>query len=90
MCKIKSGVPILDPSAGKGDLLDRCKTIEGTLTETWKNISTLEDWVCESEFFKIRFFKKGTLHLTFLDEWLWKEFNYQAAKGKNWLPDGDR
>lgn len=40
-----------------------------------------------SEFFELRWYKKETLHLTFLDEALWKRFNITACKGKNWLPD---
>ncbi len=39
-----------------------------------------------SEFFDFRCFKKGTVHLTFKDEWLWAEFNQRACKSKNWLP----
>ncbi len=41
----------------------------------------------ESEFFYLRCFKKGTLHLRFKDEKLWAEFNLRACRGKNWLPD---
>lgn len=41
-----------------------------------------------SEFFTIRFYKKGTVHLTFTDKELWQEFNIQAAQGKGWLGDG--
>lgn len=39
----------------------------------------------ESEYFDIRFFKKGTVHLVFKDEKLWEKFNLTAAKGKRWL-----
>lgn len=42
------------------------------------------DWL-ESEFFKIKCFKKGTLHIVFKDEWLWAEFNQRACIGKKWL-----
>jgi hypothetical protein len=42
---------------------------------------------CSSQFFKLEFFKKGTLHLTFKSEKLWERFNLAAAKGKMWLPD---
>jgi hypothetical protein len=44
------------------------------------------DNVCESKFFKIRFFKKGTIHLEFLDSRLHEEFNLRACAGKQWLP----
>ena len=39
----------------------------------------------ESEFFEFKLFKKGTLHIKFKDEWIWKQFNLQACKAKNWL-----
>jgi hypothetical protein len=50
-----------------------------------------EGWgaACTSEFFSIKFYKKGTAHLTFLRKTLLDDFNRAAAKGKNWLP-GDR
>ena len=39
----------------------------------------------DSEFFEFKMFKKGTLHLKFKSEDLWKKFNITACKGKNWL-----
>lgn len=39
-----------------------------------------------STFFEITLYKKGTIHLRFLDENLLRKFNYVAAKEKNWLP----
>lgn len=47
------------------------------------------DGTCESRFFKMRFFKKGTLHIEFKDEWLWQEFNMRACADKNWLPEAE-
>lgn len=38
-----------------------------------------------SEFFRIRIYKKGTMHLHFLDETLWRDFNRKVAQGKNWM-----
>ncbi|MFH1320601.1 MAG: hypothetical protein ABII90_08110, partial [Bacteroidota bacterium] len=35
----------------------------------------------------MKFWKKGTLHMTFKDEKVWEQFNIMAAKGKNWLPE---
>ena len=35
-------------------------------------------------FFKIRGFKKGTMHFTFRDEKLWYQFNTAVAKIKGW------
>ena len=41
----------------------------------------------ESEFFgPIRYYKKGTVHLSFKDERLLSRFNQAAARGKKWLP----
>lgn len=48
------------------------------------------DNTTESEFFEIKIFKKGTMHLKFKDERLWKEFNLRACADKNWLPDEER
>lgn len=42
--------------------------------------------VVYSTYWRCRFFKKGTVHLWFRDDYLWQEFNLMAAKGKNWLP----
>ncbi len=39
----------------------------------------------ESEFFHIKFWMKGTVHLTFKDDELWTKFNVTASKGKNWI-----
>lgn len=39
-----------------------------------------------SKFFKVDFFKKGSCHLTFLDEELLKKFNIFGALQKGWLP----
>lgn len=39
-----------------------------------------------STFFKISAFKKGTIHLEFLDDNILRRFNVTACKGKGWLP----
>ena len=41
--------------------------------------------VAESTFFRIKYFKKGTIHLEFKDEALWARFNVSACEGKNWI-----
>lgn len=38
-----------------------------------------------STFFEMRMYKKGTLHIDFLDQDLLAEFNRVAAEGKNWI-----
>ena len=39
-----------------------------------------------STYFEISAFKKGTIHLTFLNEDIQRRFNITACKGKGWLP----
>ena len=39
-----------------------------------------------STFFQFKAHKKGTLHLTFLDENILRRFNVAACRGKGWLP----
>lgn len=41
-----------------------------------------------SEFFEIKWYKKGTAHFKFRDMTLWQDFNVMACRGKNWLPPG--
>lgn len=43
------------------------------------------EWT-DSEFFKFKLYKKGTLHMQFKDNFIHKQFNLMACKGKNWLP----
>lgn len=45
-----------------------------------------QDNTAESEYFLIRYWKKGTVHLYFKDEDLWARFNQEGARGKGWLP----
>ncbi len=39
----------------------------------------------DSTYFKVKFWKKGTVHLEFKDAELWQKFNITAAKGRMWL-----
>lgn len=39
-----------------------------------------------STYFKITAHKKGTIHLTFLNDDVLRRFNVAACKGKKWLP----
>lgn len=63
----------------------------------FENIVTLEkalessfgtpiEGTAESEFFTIRYYKKGTGHFTFKDESLRERFCIEYAKDKKWLP----
>ena len=42
------------------------------------------EWVQWNEFFKVRGYKKGTMHFEFIDEDVWMEFNIRVAKIKGW------
>jgi hypothetical protein len=64
---------------------------EDALSERFRQIGTIRpgdkyENTCESHFFEFKFWKKGTLHMTFKDEWLWEQFNIRVAKQRNWLP----
>lgn len=67
-------------------------TIYNALCHKFKQLGSLDngekyDNTCESFFFDIRFFKKGTVHLHFKDKFLWQEFNLKAIQHKRWLTD---
>lgn len=80
-----------------GENFEECATIGKTLTAHLDNRAifgyattkarhlTPDDKSCESRFFDIKFWQKGTLHLMFRDRDLWERFNVTAAKGKKWL-----
>lgn len=56
--------------------------VENALESEWKGADSGK---CVSTFFEIRYFRKGTVHLTFRDEALWARFNIAACQGKGWL-----
>mgnify|MGYP002408801058 FL=1 len=62
-----------------GKQFENVKTIVQSIEESSDNL-------CYSEFFKIRYFKKGTIHIEFIDAELWNRFNKQACQWKWWLP----
>jgi hypothetical protein len=66
---------------------DKIKTVNQALIDQFHQISKglSSSMFCESEFFNVKFFKKGTVHLQFKDEALWARFNQTASDGKNWL-----
>lgn len=77
-----------------GKKINKILTIVDALSRKFDQIGTVSkgenpDTTCESEFFDIRFYKKGTCHVTFKDKFLYEEFNRRALIGKNWLkPEG--
>ncbi|SNR90154.1 class I SAM-dependent methyltransferase [Hymenobacter mucosus] len=75
-----------------GENYDTCYTIERALKTRFDRLGKVYpgssfDNDCESQFFNLRFFKKGTLHIEFKEEMLWQEFNLRACAGKQWLPE---
>lgn len=70
----------------EGKKIEAVLTINAALQAAFKG----SDNTAESEFFTLRFFKKGTVHFRFKDDALWERFNCEAAKGKGWLPPGYR
>ncbi len=77
-----------------GVTYENCMTIHSALERQFHCIGYIKpgdkfDNACRSSFFNIKFWKKGTLHLEFIDPKLWEEFNIRACKDKNWLPPGE-
>lgn len=57
-------------------------SISDALTASFAN----QENATTSTYFKITAHKKGTIHLTFLNEDILRRFNVVACRGKNWLP----
>lgn len=64
----------------------RCDMLNGH--DEYKGKRERYDKEFETEFFRVRFFKKGTVHLIFKDVELLGVFNRAAAEGKNWVGAG--
>lgn len=78
-----------------GKRYERITTIRAALENKFDQLGKIctgqkYDNSCSSKFFEIKFFKKGTVHLRFRDNFLWQEFNMRACAGKQWLPDNER
>lgn len=84
------------------DKLDNIDKVMAYITwKDWTNTVTLVDTIkrgiqyghvwtwLESEFFEVKFYKKGSAHIKFKDEYLWQEFNMRACAMKNWLPKAE-
>lgn len=59
-----------------------CRTILKALNDAIGSWETK----CQSEFFDIVFYKKGSGHFTFRSGKVWSDFNIRATKSKGWLP----
>lgn len=74
----------------EGRDISRVRTIADALQTRVNEINRGADYTepLYTTYFKVRFYKKGTLHLDFLDPFLLNELNKRAAQGKNWLGGG--
>ncbi len=69
-----------------GRPFDKCYTVGAALNRAFdRKYHSISDQITESEYFEIRFYKKGTVHLKWKREDLWESFNKTAAAGKKWL-----
>lgn len=60
---------------------DSITTLQAINNAIWNDTTKTQ-----STFFQIQFYKKGTVHITFLSQKVWVDFNLRATKNKNWLP----
>jgi len=68
----------------EGRKIEDILTIDAAIQRSFKSE---DEGRAESEFFHLRYFKKGTVHFLFKDESLRERFCITYAKGKNWLPN---
>lgn len=67
---------------------DSCDTIEKCMRHKFDKMARNEDSMentFETQYFRVKFFKKGTVHLVFKDQELLNKFNIAASEGKNEL-----
>lgn len=68
--------------------IDKIIQIDRALTDKFAENRKGGDCRCESTFFKIKFFKKQTIHLEFIDEELRQDLNIKMAEYRGWeLPE---
>lgn len=65
-----------------GNRLEEVTTVVQALRTAF---SSKQPGTCESTYFKIRYFKKGTVHLKWKRADLRNRFNITAAAGRNWI-----
>lgn len=73
---------------------DHCFTVGAALDGAFKTLGhqfkAPYNNRCQSQFFDITFYQKGTVHLKWRDEELMKRFNKTATAGRLWLGGGER
>lgn len=67
-----------------GTKFDDCRTVVNALGEAF-HARRGQPGTCESAHFHIRYFKKGTVHLTWKRKDLLDRFNVTAVAGRNWV-----
>jgi len=93
-CMYGNGWKLGYRDAQKADDVDKVmnyfdgKTKYLRISEAAESVSGTDDMhnLLESEYFKIRFYKKGTTHLTFKSKDIRRRFNIEVGKRKGWLP----
>jgi hypothetical protein len=73
-----------------GENFEEVVTIERALNYAFDNKDAIQTKRTASRYFRIWFWKKGTVHLEFKDEKLWERFNIEAAAGKRWVGENTR
>lgn len=77
---------LMDNSEFSGsDLHRRADPEKATIRNVISTIKVGDQGWHESAFFRVKAFKKGTIHLEFKDEALWTKFNLAVNQGKNQL-----
>jgi hypothetical protein len=85
-----AGKTVLEPSAGSGNILDFLKNLGAKTIACEKHpdlariAASKADRFLKNDFFRVRGYKKGTMHFEFVDEDVWMEFNLRVAKIKGW------
>lgn len=78
-----------DANESMDDIIKALCYMTGTNYDKTSGLRSIEDraewgqWV-HWEFFRVKGFKKGTMHFEFLDEQVWQMFNIRVAKIKGW------
>lgn len=67
---------------------DKAKDYNGVESWAWKGNSMQWGQWYEWGFFRIRGYKKGTMHFEFLDEKIWEQFNKYVSEFRGWRLPG--
>ena len=74
-----------------GQPFDKCYTVGAALNRAFdRKYCLISDQITESQYYELRFYKKGTAHLKWKSEDLWESFNKTAVAGKKRLGENTR